>query len=368
MLQIHGWQIRLPSNLTRFVLLAMLSVSLMLLDARGHHLERIRAGLTVLFAPIQLVAAIPIRAGGWMVDFVRGDRALQEEVEKLRAERPVLMAKLERYDALEAENAHLRELLGSSALVAEKAVAAELLEVASEPFRRTLIIAKGEKDGLYVGQPVIDAYGIRGQVSEVGMLQSKVILITDPGHAIPVQVNRNGLRAIAFGTGAPDSVSIRYLTASADIKVGDLLVSSGIGGGFPFGYPVAKVANIVNNPNESFLDITATPVAQLSHNREVLLIWPTKAALTPPAPRPTEGKKPAAVRKPAARRPPVVEKPVETAAPKPAEPPAATESAGKPVAAPAPLPAAPLPAAPLPAAPSPAAPSPAAPSPAAPSP
>ena len=347
MLQIHGWQIRLPSNLTRFVLLALLSVSLMLLDARGHHLERIRAGLTVLFAPIQLVAAIPIRVGGWMVDFVRGDQALQEEVEKLRTEQPLLMAKLQRYDALEAENAHLRELLGTSALVAEKAVAAELLEVASEPFRRTLVIAKGEKDGLYVGQPVIDAYGIRGQVSEVGVLQSKVILITDPGHAIPVQVNRNGLRAIAFGTGAPDSVSIRYLTASADIKVGDLLVSSGIGGTFPFGYPVAKVTKIVNNPNESFLDITATPVAQLSNNREVLLIWPTKAALTPPAPKPAEDKKPAAAKKPVAKHPPEVKKPAETAAPKPAPTPAVStpqpevtpppaEPASKPAAVPSP--------------------------------
>jgi len=347
MLQIHGWQIRLPSNLTRFVLLALLSVSLMLLDARGHHLERIRAGLTVLFAPIQLVAAIPIRVGGWMVDFVRGDQALQEEVEKLRTEQPLLMAKLQRYDALEAENAHLRELLGTSALVAEKAVAAELLEVASEPFRRTLVIAKGEKDGLYVGQPVIDAYGIRGQVSEVGVLQSKVILITDPGHAIPVQVNRNGLRAIAFGTGAPDSVSIRYLTASADIKVGDLLVSSGIGGTFPFGYPVAKVTKIVNNPNESFLDITATPVAQLSNNREVLLIWPTKAALTLPAPKPAEDKKPAAAKKPVAKHPPEVKKPAETAAPKPAPTPAVStpqpvvtpppaEPASKPAAVPSP--------------------------------
>ena len=334
MLQIHGWQIRLPSNLTRFVLFALLSVSLMLLDARGHQLERIRAGLTVLFAPIQLVAAVPIRVGGWVVDFVRGDRALQEEAERLRAERPILMAKLERYDALEAENAHLRELLGTSALVAEKAVAAELLEVASEPFRRTLIIAKGAKDDLYVGQPVIDAYGIRGQVSEVGVLQSKVILITDPGHAIPVQVNRNGLRAIAFGTGAPDSVSIRYLTASADIKVGDLLVSSGIGGGFPFGYPVARVAKIVNNPNESFLDISATPVAQLSNNREVMLIWPTKAALTPP-PKPVEDKKPAPVKKPVVKPAPEVKKPVESAAPKPATPAPATPEAQPKVTPPA---------------------------------
>jgi len=313
MLQIAGLQIRVPSNLTRFVLFALLSVALMLLDKRGHHLQNIRAGLTVVFAPIQLIAAVPVRAGGAVVDFFRGDTAQREELERLRKERPLLFARLEKYEALAAENAHLRQLLGTSALVADKALAAELLEVASEPFRRTIVIAKGAKDGLYVGQPVIDAFGIRGQVTEVGVYQSRAILITDPDHAIPVQVNRNGLRAVAFGTGDADTVSIRYLTASADIREGDLLVSSGLGGGFPFGYPVAKVVKIVNNPNESFLDIVATPVAQLGHHKEVLLIWPSKST-TPPAAR-----KPEAPLKPAATK-----KPLEARQPAPSKPPAAS--------------------------------------------
>ncbi|MEK7304147.1 MAG: rod shape-determining protein MreC [Pseudomonadota bacterium] len=315
MLQVSGWQLRVPSNLTRFVLLALLSVSLMLLDARGHHLQKIRAGLTLLFAPIQLVAAIPIRVGGAVIHFIQGDETLRAEAGRLRSEQPILLARLQKYEAIEAENAHLRQLLGTSALVAERAVVAELLEVASEPLRRTVVIAKGAKDGLYLGQPVIDAYGIRGQVSEVGVLQSTAILITDPGHALPVQVNRNGLRAIAFGTGAPDTVSIRYLTASSDIKPGDLLVSSGIGGGFPFGYPVAKVKKIVNDPNESFLDIIATPVAQLSHNREVLLIWPTKSVL------PVEAKKSAEIKKPVQPKKPVeVGRPAEVPRPTVVEP------------------------------------------------
>jgi rod shape-determining protein MreC len=320
MLQISGWQIRAPSNLTRFVLLALLSVSLMLLDARGHHLQKIRAGLTVLFTPIQVVAAIPIRVGSAVIDFIHGDETLRAEAERLRSEQPILLARLQKFEAIEAENAHLRQLLGTSALVAERSVVAELLEVASEPFRRTVVIAKGVKDGLYLGQPVIDAYGIRGQVSEVGVLQSTAILITDPGHAIPVQVNRNGLRAIAFGTGAPDTVSIRYLTASSDIKPGDLLVSSGIGGGFPFGYPVAKVKKIVNDPNESFLDITATPVAQLSHNKEVLLIWPTKSVLPAEAKKPAEIKKPVPQSKPVEpKKPAVVPRPTVVEPAKPAE-------------------------------------------------
>jgi len=305
MFQIAGIQLRVPTNLTRFVLLAILSISLMLLDARAHHLQHIRSGLTVLLSPIQLIAAVPVRLGGAIMDFFRGDQPLREELARLRTEQPLLLARTQRYDALEAENAHLRALLGTSALVADKAVAAELREVASEPFRRTLIIAKGEKDGLYIGQPVIDAYGIRGQVSEVGVLQSKAILITDPGHAIPVQVNRNGLRAIAFGTGAPDSVSIRYLTASADIKQGDLLISSGIGGSFPYGYPVAKVKTIINNPNDAFLDIIATPVALLGHDKEVLLIWPSQKVMPPPVPKkPVAEKKPAAAKKPVAPKPP----------------------------------------------------------------
>jgi len=320
MLQVSRLQIHTPSNLTRFVLLALLSVSLMLLDARGHHLQKIRAGLTVLFVPIQMVAAIPVRVGGMVIDFFRGDESLRAEVERLRSEHPILLARLQKYEAIEAENAHLRQLLGTSALVADRAVAAELLEVASEPYRHALIIAKGAKDGLYLGQPVIDTYGIRGQVSEVGILQSTAILITDPSHAIPVQVNRNGLRAIAFGTGTADLVSIRYLTASADIKEGDLLVSSGIGGGFPFGYPVAKVAKIVNDPNESFLDISATPVARLSHNKEVLLIWPVKSSM------PVATKKPADIKKPVVRK-----KSVEPTKPLTADKPAqANPAAGPP--------------------------------------
>src|SRR4030067_515234 len=131
MLQFLHWQIRTPSNLTRFVLLALLSVSLMLLDARGHHLQKIRASLTVLFAPIQLVAAIPIRVSGAIIDFFHGDEPLRAEAERLRSEQPILLARLQKYEAIEAENAHLRQLLGTSALVADPAAGAELLGVAT---------------------------------------------------------------------------------------------------------------------------------------------------------------------------------------------------------------------------------------------
>jgi len=331
---IAGFQLRTPPPFARFLFYALLSLSLMYLDSHGQHLKRIREGLTVLFAPIQLMAALPGRIGSGVADFFRGEESLQKELERYRTEQPLLLARMEKYNALESENAHLRALLGTGMLVADKAVAAELLEVASEPFRRTVIIAKGSKDGLYLGQPVIDTYGIRGQVSDIGVLQSTAILITDPGHALPVIVKRNGLRTIAFGTGAPDSVSIRYLTASADIKEGDELVSSGLGGGFPFGYPVARVKKIVNNPNESFLDIVAVPAARLGHGREVLLIWPSKSIKPPEAKKPEAPKKPVPIAAP---------KPAAMVMPKPAvatpvvAPPAVQETPPAPDIAPNPV-------------------------------
>lgn len=278
MLSSPGWSLRTPSVLTRFVIFTILSLALMVLDHQGRRLAKIRAGLSVVFYPIEIAATLPARVGESFLNFVGGDSALQEKYNKLAAEQPLLEAKLQRYEALEAQNTHLRKLLGSAALVADRAVVAKILQVSEEPFTRKIVIAKGSSDGVHEGQPVIDNHGIMGQVTEVDPGQSRVTLITDPGHAIPVEDVRNGLRTIVFGTGDEDRVAVRYLTAPTDIKVGDLLVSSGIGGTFPFGYPVARVTRIVNNPNEPFLDIHARPVAHLEYNKEVLLIWPVKTA------------------------------------------------------------------------------------------
>ncbi len=283
MMNSPGGSFHLPSILTRFVVFSVLSVVLMMLDHRGQHLQKIRAGLGVLFYPIQMAAALPARTGAAVMDFIGGDSALREKYQRLSDERPLLLAKQEKFEALEAENNHLRSLLGSAERIAERAVVAELIEVSQEPFTRKIVLAKGSSDKVYVGQPIIDSYGIMGQITQVGILQSQATLITDPDHAIPVQVSRNGLRAIVFGTGERDGLSVRYLTSSADIKVGDTLISSGMGGTFPFGYPVAVVSHIVNDPNESFLDISARPVAHLGHNKEVLLIWPARSTLSSPA-------------------------------------------------------------------------------------
>lgn len=273
MINVFGRSIGAPSNFTRLILLSALSVALMILDHRGHHLEKIRAGLNVLAYPIQLIASAPAYVGGSISDFFTTRGALRQDNEKLLAERQVLNSKLQQFDALEEENARLRRMLGSAAQVADKALAAELIEVSSEPFTRKIVVAKGSRDGVYVGQSVIDAHGIMGQVTQVSSLVSRVTLITDAGHAIPVLDNRSGLRMLVFGTGDPDTLKVPYLTSASDIKEGDLLVSSGMGGTFPPGYPVVQVIKIVNDPNEAFLAITAKPAAQLNHGKQVLLIW-----------------------------------------------------------------------------------------------
>jgi len=273
MINVFGRSVGAPSHFTRLILLSALSVALMILDHRGHHLEKIRAGLNVLAYPIQLIAAAPAYVGGGIADFFTTRGTLRQDNEKLLAERRVLNAKVQQFDALEEENARLRRMLGSAAQVADKAIAAELIEVSSEPFTRKIVVAKGSRDGVYVGQSVIDAHGIMGQVTQVASQVSRVTLITDAGHAIPVLDNRSGLRMLVFGTGDPDTLKVPYLTSASDIKEGDLLVSSGMGGTFPPGYPVAQVSRIVNDPNEAFLAITAKPAAQLNHGKQVMLIW-----------------------------------------------------------------------------------------------
>lgn len=277
MITFLGRGFRAPSNLTRLVLLAVLSVLLMIMDHEGQHLQKIRSTLGVLASPIPFVAALPARVSTAVSNFFASEQELKQDLEALREERLQLLARLQRLEVLEAENNRLRSMLGSAARVAARVLAADLMEVSLEPFTRKIVIARGTKDEVYVAQPVIDAHGIMGQITQVSNYISYATLITDPGHAIPVMVNRNGLRTIVFGTGDQDAVSVPYLTSASDIREGDLLISSGMGGVFPPGYPVAVVTRIANDPNEAFLEITAKPAAQINHSKQVLLIWTNQA-------------------------------------------------------------------------------------------
>jgi rod shape-determining protein MreC len=289
MITVFGWSVRAPSQVTRLVVLGALSAGLMVVDHRGQKLEALRAALSTAAYPIQLLAAGPARIGDAVSDFFTGERALRAELAALRAERQTMLARLQLLESLEAENARLRGRLGAAERVADKALAADLLEISHEPFSRKVIVARGARNGVYVGQPVIDEHGIMGQVTQVAPEIARVTLITDPGHAIPALVNRSGLRVMVFGTGSADTLKVPYLSARADIREGDLIVSSGMGGTFPPGYPVARVEKITNDPDESFLAIVVRPVAQLDHSKQAMLIWPgarpDAGAGTPERPR-----------------------------------------------------------------------------------
>jgi len=268
--------VRKTSSITKLVVFLFLSTILMLLDHNGQYLQVVRNALSVIVYPVQMVAEIPADVAESISSLFESDETQATALLKLKAERPLLLAKLQKLQALEKENIRLRKMLESSSKVADRAVVAELLQVHPDPFTRKIVINRGSKHGVYIGQPVIDSFGILGQVTRVNLLNSTVTLITDSSHAIPVMVNRNGLRTIIMGTGAQDTVKIPFLSSSVSVEEGDLLVSSGMGNTFPEGYPVATISKISSDPNEPFLDIEAKPLAKLNNNKEVLLIWPGK--------------------------------------------------------------------------------------------
>jgi rod shape-determining protein MreC len=289
MITVFGKPLRGPTPLSRLVLLAGLSAALMWFDHQGQHLQQLRNRLTILVRPFQVVAEIPGRAYQGVANVFRSDETVLAEREQLLAERERLLTRLQQFESLEAENARLRALLDSAARVANRAVAADLVEAGTEPFSRRLLIRRGERHGVYQGQPVIDAHGVVGQITRVGTYLSTVTLITDPGHAVPVINQRSGLRAFVFGSGDQGHLNVPFLNKLSDIQEGDLLVSSGMGGTFPPDYPVAYVTKVEDDPNEGFLKIEARPAAQLDHGKQVMLIWPGSL---PGAPQTAKGKRP----------------------------------------------------------------------------
>jgi len=277
------------------VILAFVSVILMAVDHRQHYLEGVRSTISVLVYPLQYLVDLPISASSWIGENLSSRETLLEENTRLRMQQTLFKAQLQKFNAIEAENQRLRELLQSSKKVGEQVLIGELLAVDLEPFTRQIVINKGSRHGVYLGQPLIGADGVMGQIVHVGPLSAIAMLITDVNHAIPVQINRNGLRAIAVGTGEPDRLAIPYLPLSADIVEGDLLVSSGLGGHFPSDYPVAVVSQVDKDPTRPYAVISAVPTASLETSREVLLVWPAgqasdkQATSETSAPAPTNG-------------------------------------------------------------------------------
>jgi len=246
----------------------------MTLDHRYHNVDAIRSTLSFVLEPIRQTIDLPFLLADDISTGFSSRTTLLDENQELRTQNLLLKTRLQKYSALESENIRLREALDSSVKVGDKVLIAELLRVDLEPFTRRIVINKGSGDDLYPGQPLLDANGVIGQILHVSLFSSTAMLITDPSHAIPVQLNSTGLRAIAIGTGQPGQLKLLHVPRNIKLKTGDLLVTSGLGGRFPAGYPVAKVTQVSVEPGNPYLQVIAAPTAALQQSREVLVVWP----------------------------------------------------------------------------------------------
>ena len=255
------------------LVIALLSLAMLLVDYRFSYLDPARRAISTLMTPIYHAVDVPYVVSRWAGNTFASHARLRDENETLRARMIVLEGQVQKMVALGAEVSRLRDLLNASAVVDESVVVSEIISVNPDPYVHEVIINKGYDAGTYVGQPVLGASGLVGQVVDVSRFSSRVLLISDSSHAVPVQVNRNGMRAIAFGVGTHGELELVNVAETADIEVGDLLVSSGLGGRFPVGYPVGTVTSLEQEPGQPFLRIRVQPAAELDRIRHVLLVF-----------------------------------------------------------------------------------------------
>ncbi len=262
---------------------AVLCVIAMLVDQRSNFGDTPRALLMSVVYPLQVAVAVPATLLKWSDDATRSRADLARENARLKRERLLADARLQQLNALRAENDRLRTMLDARPRAGSQARIAQILEVDNDPFRHRVVINKGSNDGVLQKQALVDANGVVGQVIETGPFSANVMLISDPGHAIQVEVVRNGLRTVAFGSGEYDQLEIRFLPNNADIVVGDLLVTTSLGGDYPAGYPVGEIVSVEQRPRQAFAKVTASPAAALTRMREVLLLVPDVIEAAPQA-------------------------------------------------------------------------------------
>jgi len=263
----------------RALFFLIVAVVLMVMDHRSPGFHHFRSRLSVVVFPVQYIVNTPIKWVHWLSTSVVAQQRLLQENAALRAHDSLLESKLKTLLILRRENAQLKELLQSTKKISGRVKVAQLLAVDLDPTVHQIILDKGSHDHVYAGQPVLDAYGVMGEVIDVGLLTSKILLITDPSSALPVKDYRNGLRAIATGLGA-QHLALIHVTDTADVKVGDLFVTSGLGLRFPVGYPVGVVSQIKKVSGRRFMTIQLIPSAHLDQTQQVILAWPNQQALT----------------------------------------------------------------------------------------
>ncbi len=242
-------------------------------DHRYQYLGPLRSTLSIIAYPVYYLTGLPSNLARKVWDYLAGKEDLRRRNRSLYRDNLVLKARLQRFEALEAENIRLRDLLGSSLKVGDRVLIAELMAVDLDLYRQQVVVNRGATSGVFVGQPVLDANAVMGQVTRVDPLSATVLLITDASHGLPVQINRNGLRTVARGMGLTNRLELSHLPRDTDVQTGDLVVTSGLGGHFPPGYPVARVVEVRQDPGELFASVIAEPAARLDSNREVLLVW-----------------------------------------------------------------------------------------------
>jgi rod shape-determining protein MreC len=263
--------------------LAIVSCLLLTIDVNSRLLEPLRATLATIVSPIYVIAESPYQVGREASATLSTRESLIDENAKLKERNLQLSQVAQQFVALREENARLRQLLGSRQRLGAQVLVAELIGVVPTPNTFQVEIDKGADAGVFVGQAVIDADGLFGQVVEVAKFTSRVMLVIDAAHAVPVQVNRNDFRSIAAGTGREDRLELEYVPITADIRVGDLLVSSGLGGHFPRGYPVGEVTAVVVDPTMTYAQVSARPLAALDRSRHVLLVFDSDVKRPEPA-------------------------------------------------------------------------------------
>lgn len=257
-----------------FVLTLVFSIVLMFSDYHYQYLNSVRSAFSLIVSPLQYAVDYPVRVVGWVQSLVGSKKALIDENMQLRYQEAMLEAELQKLLVIQKENSQLKELLLTSSQADMRAMASQILAVDTSSARQILVLNKGKRDGVYVGQPVLDARGVMGQVIDVGPLTSTILLISDSKSAVPVRNNRTGERAILAGTNSMEYLSLINLPKTSSIHPGDVLVTSGLGGRYPEGYPVGHVEEVSSMPGEDFVKVKVTPVALLNRNRLVLLIWP----------------------------------------------------------------------------------------------
>ena len=263
-----------PSSQHRLVLVLCCSALLIFFDHKMNSFEFARSYLQSMVSPLQYLANTPKQLVTWMSENLVTRQKLMEENQKYQAQQVLFQEQSMQLAIIKSENKRLRELLASPLRADLKKMVAEIISVDSDPYSHQVVINRGANNGVFEGQAIIDDQGVVGQVLHVGATNSRVILITDITHGVPVRNQRNGIRMVASGSGRIDRLIQNHVPHSADVKVGDLLVTSGLGGKYPEGYPVARVSSVEQDESRPFARVYSQPIAQIDRLRYLLLLWP----------------------------------------------------------------------------------------------